>query len=610
MCWRNCPGDKTPGFDGDEDAADRASDGLRDELVDLQERLFAEGRHKVLVVLQAMDTGGKDGTIRKVFSGVNPQGVIVARFTAPTPLELAHDYLWRVHQKVPAKGQIVVFNRSHYEDVLVARVNQLVPKKVWQKRYEHLRNFERMLADEGTTILKFYLHIDREEQRQRLQARLDEPDKNWKFDEHDLEQRKHWDQYMEAFRDAIVQTAPQVRALVRHTGQPQVVSGLRDPDHHRVRAEEARSAVSQGRFRSGDDQSRLGFIKPPRSAHEIIVVCNATASAGLPSVAWLSASRPVQSAWRCCPGVAAAQSKLKVAAIYTVPVEQQWVSRIHLALNAAVARGDIEYKFSENVANTDYERVMREYAEQGNGLIVGEAFAVESAARKVAKDYPKTAFLLGSSGKPAAPNFAVFDNYIQEPAYLTGMIAGAMSKTGKIGMVGGYPIPEVNRLMNAFMDGARETNPKVQFMVSFINSWFDPPKAKEASFAMLDKGADVLYAERFGVSDAARERKALAIGNVINTQSTYPETVVASALWNMAPTIDRAIEAVKAGKFVQEDYGQYSMMKFKGSELAPLGTFEGKVPKEVMDKVAARQKAILDGSFVVKVNDSQPAASN
>ncbi len=199
-------GDKTPGFDGDEEAADRASDVLRKELVDLQERLFADGRHKVLIVLQAMDTGGKDGTIRKVFSGVNPQGVIVARFAAPTAQELAHDYLWRVHQKVPAKGQIVVFNRSHYEDVLVARVNQLVPKKVWQKRYEHLRNFERMLADEGTTILKFYLHIDREEQRQRLQARLDEPDKNWKFDEHDLEQRKHWDKYMVAFRDAIVQT--------------------------------------------------------------------------------------------------------------------------------------------------------------------------------------------------------------------------------------------------------------------------------------------------------------------------------------------------------------------------------------------------------------------
>lgn len=310
------------------------------------------------------------------------------------------------------------------------------------------------------------------------------------------------------------------------------------------------------------------------------------------------------------PSLAGAQEKMKVAAIYTVPVEQQWVSRIHKALNAAVAKGEIEYKFSENVANTDYERVMRQYAEQGHALIVGEAFAVEPAARKVAKDYPKTAFLMGSSGKPVAPNFAVFDNYIQEPAFLTGMIAAAMSKSGKIGMVGGYPIPEVNRLMNAFMDGAREVNPKVQFMVSFINSWFDPPKAKEASFAMLDKGADVLYAERFGVSDAARERKALAIGNVINTQEAYPDTVVASALWNMEPTIERAIAAVKAGKFVQDDYGQYSMMKYKGSELAPLGTFEGKVPKEVMEKVAARQKAILDGSFTVKVNDSQPKASN
>jgi basic membrane lipoprotein Med (substrate-binding protein (PBP1-ABC) superfamily) len=127
---------------------------------------------------------------------------------------------------------------------------------------------------------------------------------------------------------------------------------------------------------------------------------------------------------------------------------------------------------------------------------------------------------------------------------------------------------------------------------------------------MLDKGADVLYAERFGVSDAAKERKALAIGNVIDTQATYPDTVVASALWNMEPTIDRAIAAVKAGTFVQDDFGQYSMMKHKGSELAPLGTFEGKVPREVMDKVAAKQKAILDGSFTVKVNDNQPKGSN
>ena len=305
-------------------------------------------------------------------------------------------------------------------------------------------------------------------------------------------------------------------------------------------------------------------------------------------------------------GSAFAQAKLKVAAIYTVPVEQQWVSRIDKALKAAVARGEIEYVFSENVTNADYERVMRGYAEGGNTLIVGEAFAVETAARKVAKDYPKVSFLLGSSGKPQAPNFGVFDNFIQEPAYLSGMIAGGMTKTNKIGMVGGYPIPEVNRLMNAFMAGAKETNPKVEFMVSFINSWFDPPKAKEAAFAMIDKGADLMYAERFGVSDAAKEKGKLAIGNVINTQDKYPDTVVASALWNMEPTIDLAIKSAKAGKFEAKEYGEYSMMKHKGSELSPLGTFASKVPAELAAKVAAKEKAILAGQFSVKVDAGQP----
>ena len=306
---------------------------------------------------------------------------------------------------------------------------------------------------------------------------------------------------------------------------------------------------------------------------------------------------------------AAAQTKIKVAAIYTVPVEQQWVSRIDKALKAAVARGEIEYVFSENVANADYERVMRQYAEKGNTLIVGEAFAVEDAARKVAKDYPKVSFLLGSSRKPQAPNFAVFDNYIQEPAYLSGMVAGGMSKSNKIGLVGGFPIPEVNRLMNAFMAGAKEVNPKAEFSISFINSWFDPPKAKEAAFAMIDKGADILYAERFGVSDAAKERGKLAVGNVINTQDKYPDTVVASALWHMETSINRAVKLAKEGKFKAEDYGVYSTMKHQGASLAPLGTFEKKLPAELVAKVQAKEKAILAGSFSVKVDDSQPKAN-
>ena len=313
-------------------------------------------------------------------------------------------------------------------------------------------------------------------------------------------------------------------------------------------------------------------------------------AAGLPSMAW-------------------AQARIKVAAVYTVPFEQQWVGRIHKALRAAEARGEIEYKSSENVANADYERVMREYATGGNQLIMGEVFGVEAAARKVAKDFPKTSFLVGSSGKPQGPNFSVFDNYIQEPAYLSGMVAGGMTKTNKIGMVGGFPIPEVNRLMHAFMAGAKEVNPKVEFTITFINSWFDPPKAKEATFAMIDKGADVLYAERFGVSDAAKEKGKLAIGNVINTQEQYPDTVVASALWMMEPSVDRALKLVKEGKFTAEDYGPYSMMKHKGSELAPLGTFEKKVPADVVAKVKARQADILAGKFTVKVDDSQPKSS-
>ena len=309
------------------------------------------------------------------------------------------------------------------------------------------------------------------------------------------------------------------------------------------------------------------------------------------------------------PGLAMAQAKLKVAGLYTVPFEQQWAGRLHNALKAAEARGDIEYKASENVSNADYERVMREYATAGNNLIVGEAFAVEAAARKVAKDFPKVSFLMGSSGKPQAPNFSVFDNYIQEPAYLSGMVAGGMTKSNKIGMVGGFPIPEVNRLMNAFMAGALEVNPKIEFSVSFINSWFDPPKAKEAAFAMIDKGADVMYAERFGVSDAAKEKGKLAIGNVINTQAQYPDTVVASALWHFEPSADRAIKLAKDGKFTAEDYGQYSMMKYKGSSLAPLGTFEKKVPADIVAKVTAKEKAITEGKFTVKVDDNQPKST-
>jgi len=194
-------------FPGDEDAGKAEVVRLAKRLEALQEVLFAEGRHRILVVLQAMDTGGKDGTIRHVFDGVNPQGVKVAAFKVPTPAELAHDYLWRVHPHVPGNGEIVIFNRSHYEDVLVVRVHGLVPEDRWRRRYAHIRAFEQLLADEGTTVLKFFLHISREEQRERFIARRDDPTKHWKFKLGDLDERKRWDDYVTAYEEAIAETS-------------------------------------------------------------------------------------------------------------------------------------------------------------------------------------------------------------------------------------------------------------------------------------------------------------------------------------------------------------------------------------------------------------------
>ena len=177
------------------------------KLEELQELLYAQHKHKVLIVLQAMDTGGKDGTIRHVFEGVNPSGVRVASFKVPTNQELDHDYLWRVHKQTPAKGEIVIFNRSHYEDVLVVRVHKLVPKSIWSKRFAQINDFERMLVEEGTKILKFFLHIDKNEQKSRLQARLDTPNKQWKFSAGDLAERELWPEYLEAYQDAISSTS-------------------------------------------------------------------------------------------------------------------------------------------------------------------------------------------------------------------------------------------------------------------------------------------------------------------------------------------------------------------------------------------------------------------
>ena len=191
----------------DKAAGRRYRDKFLEELPDLQALLWAEDQRSVLLVLQGMDTSGKDGTIRRVFSGVNPQGVRVASFKAPSADDLDHDYLWRVHTAAPSRGELGIFNRSHYEDVGVVRVLGLVPEQRWRSRYQHIREFERLLTDEGITVLKVFLHISRDEQRERLQKRIDDPAKRWKFNRGDLDMRARWDDFMSAYEDAMAETS-------------------------------------------------------------------------------------------------------------------------------------------------------------------------------------------------------------------------------------------------------------------------------------------------------------------------------------------------------------------------------------------------------------------
>lgn len=189
-----------------DEAEERLAD-TRAAIDELQQRLYAEGTRSVLLVVQAMDAAGKDGTIRHVLTGLNPQGVQVSSFKAPAGAETQHDYLWRVHQVVPRKGEIGVFNRSHYEDVLIVRVKGFAPEHVWKRRYEHIRHFEQLLTDEGTTVVKVFLHVSKDEQARRFQDRLDDPTKRWKFRKGDLDDRALWDDYQEAYRDAIAKTS-------------------------------------------------------------------------------------------------------------------------------------------------------------------------------------------------------------------------------------------------------------------------------------------------------------------------------------------------------------------------------------------------------------------
>jgi basic membrane lipoprotein Med (substrate-binding protein (PBP1-ABC) superfamily) len=298
----------------------------------------------------------------------------------------------------------------------------------------------------------------------------------------------------------------------------------------------------------------------------------------------------------------------KIAAIFQTAIEEPWDGVIHQAcLKVQKEMGNIEYEFTEKIAAADFEKVLREYAERGFDLIVGDAFlAGEDPARRVAKDYPNIAFAFGSEFGPVAPNFSVFDNWIHEPSYLCGVIAGRLTKSNTLGVVAAIPIGEVNRLVNAFKAGALSVNPKVKVKIAYIGGWFDPPKAKEAAIAQIEGGADLIFAERFGVFEAAKEKGIYAFGNMSDQNALAPNVVISGPVWDMYPTIKFAIEMVQKKAWVSMDLGEWSMMGKGGARLAPFHSFEKTLPADVIKEVQVLEQKILNGTFRVPVDEQKP----
>jgi basic membrane protein A len=324
----------------------------------------------------------------------------------------------------------------------------------------------------------------------------------------------------------------------------------------------------------------------PTSLVALIALLAAACGGAAPSASAPVASAPAASEPAASPASPAAQT-VKVFGAFATEIEEPWDGVIHSALEAEKAAGRVDYSFQDAIGYSgDMERVLREVAERDQpAVIFGDAFGNEEAARRVAAEYPEIAFVFGSGGGPAEPNFSVFDNWIHEPAYLAGMLAGGLTKSNTLGVVGGYPVPEV----------------------TFLNSWFDPAAAKEAALAQVGAGADVLFAERFGVIEAASENDLVAIGNMSDQKELAPQNVVSSVTWNMKPTVAYVIDQVMAGAYTAQDLKDFSMVGKGGAALAEINTsVGGGVPADLVTKVQEKESAIKSGTFRVDINEATP----
>lgn len=309
--------------------------------------------------------------------------------------------------------------------------------------------------------------------------------------------------------------------------------------------------------------------------------------------------------------------KIRASLVVSTPVEEPWVGVVHHAMQKAVTDFGIEYDWTEKVDYADTPRVMREYAGRGFNLVVADVFGAETGAREVAKDFPNVKFFLGSGLGPVDPNVAVFDDWIHEPAYLCGMIAGKLTQSNIVGCVGGFSIPEVNRLINAYKAGVKEVNPNAKVKITFIESWFDPPKAREAAVSQIAAGADVMYAERFGVIDACKLSKTPAFGNLLDQYELGPEVVITGPVWDMWPAIKELVSSILEKRWSASDYAEWTMMPKGGAKLADWHNWETRLDQKIVARmretnvismVESRIKEIMAGTFRAPIEEGVPVS--